>query len=160
MKKIAFVLGNGESRQNIDPAALTQHGAVYGCNALYRTFSPDVLVATDHGIAREIQAAGIACDDGYSCVYLLGFDLGPSPAGRFNNVYAGTPHYKPLGADPTFTGNWQRQLVGIMDKFYQVRFIRVMGAETAVIPEFVMKKNYQAMPLADFVQRLNNAKGF
>jgi hypothetical protein len=47
-----------------------------------------------------------------------------------------------------------------MDKFYQVRFIRVMGAETAVIPEFVMKKNYQAMPLADFVQRLNNAKGF
>lgn len=196
MKKIAFVLGNGESRRNIDPAALTQYGSVYGCNALYRTFSPDVLVATDHGISREIQesgysrqhrfytrrplkdsnanviprsyfgyssgpaAAGIACDDGYSCIYLLGFDLGPSAAGRFNNVYAGTPHYKPMGADPTFTGNWQRQLVGLMDKFYQVQFNRVMGSETAVVQEFVMRKNFQAVPLADFVQRLNNAKGF
>lgn len=196
MKKIAFVLGNGESRQNINPAELSRHGAVYGCNALYRTFSPDVLVATDHGIAREIQesgyssqhrfytrrplkdskantlpssyfgyssgpaATGIACDDGCHCVYLLGFDLGPSTAGRFNNVYAGTPHYKPQGADPTFAGNWQRQLVGLMDKFYQVQFYRVMGAESAVVQEFVMRKNYQAVTLSDFVQRLNTTKGF
>lgn len=196
MKKIAFVLGNGESRRNIDPAALRSHGAVYGCNALYRTFAPDVLVATDAGIAGEIQesgysrqhrfytrrplknsqaltiprpyfghssgpaAAGIACDDGYTCIYLLGFDLGPTTIGRFNNVYAGTPHYKALGADPTFAGNWQRQLVGLMDKFYQVQFNRVMGAETAVVPEFTMRKNHQSVSLADFVQRLNTAKGF
>lgn len=56
----AFVLGNGQSRRNIDPAQLRQHGAVYGCNALYRTFTPDVLVATDRPIATAIQDSGYA----------------------------------------------------------------------------------------------------
>jgi len=54
----AFVLGNGVSRREIDPAELAKHGDVYGCNALYRTYSPTVLVATDQHIAREIQESG------------------------------------------------------------------------------------------------------
>jgi len=54
----AFVLGNGVGRRGIDPQDLAQLGPVYGCNALYRTFSPTVLVATDAPIAREIQATG------------------------------------------------------------------------------------------------------
>jgi hypothetical protein len=58
------------------------------------------------------------------------------------------------------TGNWQRQLSGVMDKFSMIQFVRVMGAESAPIPEFVMRKNFVALPLADFVQRLNTAKGF
>lgn len=196
MNKTAFVLGNGESRQNINPADLSAYGSVYGCNALYRTFAPDVLVAADAEIAREIQesgysqqhvfytrrplknsaalvipqpyfgyssgpaAVGIACDLGHTSIYLLGFDLGPNSAGRFNNVYAGTPHYKPQGADPTFTGNWQRQLTSLMDKFYMIDFVRVTGAESAIIPEFGMRKNFVSLALADFVQRLNTTKGF
>ena len=56
----AFVLGNGISRQAIDPAVLAQHGPVYGCNALYRTFAPTVLVATDAPIAAAIQDSGYA----------------------------------------------------------------------------------------------------
>ena len=55
---VAFVLGNGISRRDIDPAVLAQRGPVYGCNALYRTFSPIVLVATDAPIATEIQQSG------------------------------------------------------------------------------------------------------
>ena len=54
----AFVLGNGISRRNINPAVLAQRGPVYGCNALYRTFAPTVLVATDAPIATEIQQSG------------------------------------------------------------------------------------------------------
>lgn len=54
----AFVLGNGISRKDIDPAELAKHGDVYGCNALYRTYSPTVLVATDQHIARQIQESG------------------------------------------------------------------------------------------------------
>ena len=42
-EKIAFVLGNGLSRKPIDPHLLKQHGRIYGCNALYRTFAPDYL---------------------------------------------------------------------------------------------------------------------
>jgi hypothetical protein len=52
--KIAFVLGNGVSRQDINPATLQAHGLVYGCNAIYRTFSPDYLVAVDPRMVKEI----------------------------------------------------------------------------------------------------------
>jgi len=54
----AFVLGNGISRQGIDPQQLQQLGMVYGCNALHREFTPDVLVATDRPIATHIQESG------------------------------------------------------------------------------------------------------
>jgi hypothetical protein len=54
----AYVLGNGTSRQSIDPADLTRSGKVYGCNALYRTFAPDVLVSTDTPISEAIQNSG------------------------------------------------------------------------------------------------------
>jgi len=56
----AFVLGNGVSRRCVDVANLARQGAVYGCNALYRTHTPSVLVATDQHIAREIQESGYA----------------------------------------------------------------------------------------------------
>jgi hypothetical protein len=54
----AFVLGNGISRHGIDPAVLKLLGTVYGCNALYRTFAPDVLVSTDRPISEAIQHSG------------------------------------------------------------------------------------------------------
>ena len=54
----AFVIGNGISRNGIDLTILKQIGKVYGCNALYREFTPDVLVATDRPIATAIQESG------------------------------------------------------------------------------------------------------
>lgn len=56
----AFVLGNGVSRQAVMLELLQPLGKIYGCNALYRDFSPDVLVATDKPIATEIQNSGYA----------------------------------------------------------------------------------------------------
>ena len=60
---IAFVLGNGKSRLAVDLNSLRPHGKVYGCNALYREFTPDVLVATDPGISGAIQDSGYAKDN-------------------------------------------------------------------------------------------------
>lgn len=54
----AFVLGNGTSRRDIEPPDLLQHGVIYGCNALYRTFSPDYLVAVDVKMITEINKYG------------------------------------------------------------------------------------------------------
>ena len=54
----AFVLGNGISRQAINLEQLKPLGKIYGCNALYRDFTPDVLIATDRPIAAEIQQSG------------------------------------------------------------------------------------------------------
>lgn len=52
--KSAFVLGNGVSRKGIDLSVLQEQGTVYGCNALYREFEPDYLVAVDVKMVNEI----------------------------------------------------------------------------------------------------------
>ena len=56
-----FCIGNGESRQSLDLIKFRPHGKIYGCNALYRDFTPDVLTAVDHGIMHEIYQSGY-CD--------------------------------------------------------------------------------------------------
>ena len=43
MKKV-FCIGNGTSRQNFSLESLRDKGKIYGCNALYRDFKPDVLI--------------------------------------------------------------------------------------------------------------------
>ena len=58
--KRVFCIGNGESRQGFDLEKLRQHGKIYGCNALYRDFMPDVLTSVDHGIMHEIYHSGVA----------------------------------------------------------------------------------------------------
>ena len=57
---IAFVLGNGKSRLAVDLNSLRPHGKIYGCNALYREFTPDLLVATDPEISTAIMESGYA----------------------------------------------------------------------------------------------------
>lgn len=60
MAKRVFCIGNGESRLGFDLEKLRPHGKIYGCNAIYRDFMPDVLTAVDQGIMHEIYHAGIA----------------------------------------------------------------------------------------------------
>lgn len=55
---IAFVLGNGKSRLNADPSVLKKYGLIYGCNALYREFEPDFLIAVDVKMINEIIDSG------------------------------------------------------------------------------------------------------
>jgi hypothetical protein len=55
MMKKAFIIGNGKSRKDYDLERLRNHGTIYGCNALYRDFEPDYLVAIDEAITKEIQ---------------------------------------------------------------------------------------------------------
>ena len=48
----AFIIGNGVSRKSIDLERL--NGITYGCNAIYRDFTPDYLVAVDPAMIEEI----------------------------------------------------------------------------------------------------------
>lgn len=57
--KIGFVLGNGKSRENINLNILKQIGTVYGCNAIYRDFLPDYIVAVDTKMVLELNSNGI-----------------------------------------------------------------------------------------------------
>ena len=56
----AFVLGNGVSRLEVNLNTLKECGPIYGCNALYREFIPDVLISTDKPISDRIQNEGYA----------------------------------------------------------------------------------------------------
>ena len=57
-----FVLGNGESRKDIDVDLLKTKGKVYGCNAMYREHKLDGLIAVDPMLEHEIYRSGY-CDE-------------------------------------------------------------------------------------------------
>jgi hypothetical protein len=189
---VAFVLGNGLSRSGIDLSMLRCHGPIYGCNALYRDFAPDVLVATDRLIAEKIQhsgyaqnnmfytrnplpdlgakcipkhywnfssggaALGIAADEKYTTIYLLGFDMGPAKNNKFNNIYADTEFYKTSKSVPTYTGNWIAQVAKVAKRHATVQFVRVVGPNTATIPDLQRIENLKHLSLPEFLKQLNN----
>jgi hypothetical protein len=145
----AFVLGNGISRKDVDLAVLRTCGRVYGCNAIYKEFEPDVLISTDAPISLRIQqdgysqthihytrkplpdtgarriaqdyfgyssgpiAVGQAALDGHRTIYLIGFDMGPTQTGKFNNVYADTEFYKKSSSNPTYIPKTPKPLVSL-----------------------------------------------
>jgi hypothetical protein len=53
----AYIIGNGLSRSEFDLEKLRGKGTIFGCNALYRDFTPDYLVAIDDKIISEINHA-------------------------------------------------------------------------------------------------------
>ena len=53
-----IVLGNGPSRSNLDLHTLKEQAVIYGCNALHRDFTPDVLFANDRNMVLEILRKG------------------------------------------------------------------------------------------------------
>jgi hypothetical protein len=186
----AFVLGNGVSRQQIELTQLKILGTIYGCNAIYREFEPDVLISTDTPISERIQHEGYsqthvhytrkplpdsgarritqkyfgfssgpvavsqAALDGAVAVYLIGFDMGPTRNGRFNNCYADTEFYKKSSAVPTFTGNWVNQIKTITRDFPKTSFFRITGDTTAEIRDLLAIPNLTHLQMADFQQRL------
>jgi len=54
MSERVFCIGNGESRSPIDLIRLRPHGKIYGCNGLYRDFTPDVLTSVDGPMMHEV----------------------------------------------------------------------------------------------------------
>ena len=60
MTKTVFCIGNGQSRAPIDLIKLRPHGKIYGCNGLYRDFTPDVLCSVDGPMMHEVYQSGYA----------------------------------------------------------------------------------------------------
>ena len=56
--KQVFIIGNGESRIGFDLEKLRDYGKIYGCNLLYKEFTPDVLIAVDERIMHPCYWSG------------------------------------------------------------------------------------------------------
>ncbi len=56
--KQVFIIGNGESRIGFDLEQLRDYGKIYGCNLLYKEFTPDVLIAIDERIIHPCYWSG------------------------------------------------------------------------------------------------------
>ena len=54
MIKVAFLIGNGTSREGLDLELFRNKGTIIGCNALHRDFTPDTLMAVDQKMIDEI----------------------------------------------------------------------------------------------------------
>jgi hypothetical protein len=119
---------------------------------------------TDSGARRIAQkyfgfssgpvAVAQAALDGAVAIYLVGFDMGPTRNGRFNNCYADTEFYKKSSANPTFTGNWVNQIKTIARDFPKVSFFRITGDTTAEIRDLLGVANLAHMTMAEFQKRL------
>jgi hypothetical protein len=112
-----------------------------------------------HGNSSGPIACALAALDGHARIYMLGFDMGPTPSMRFNNVYAGTEFYKSADAAPTFTGNWIRQIVSMVGDFSNTQFIRVCGPTSAEINEFKNIENFDTIDIKLFRHRLDTNDG-
>lgn len=63
-----FLLGNGSSRKTFDLERLREIGTIIGCNALYRDFNPDLLVAIDAKMIRELSNAKYGTEEDHALV--------------------------------------------------------------------------------------------
>lgn len=171
----AVAIGNGNSRLNFDLSHIARHrGGLlgvdrlqsYGCNALYRDFTPDFLIVTGDDMAEEVANSGyinsnivyttaditlqypgkfymvpqniqldagalaayMACFDGHSKVFLLGYDHYQDYE-PVNNVYSDTNAYPPGTArDNGFS--FVLNLEDVVRTYPDVEFVRVMPLDT------------------------------
>ena len=54
-KSNILVLGNGISRKELDLHKLKEKYIIYGCNALWRDFAPDILFVVDDNMLSEVH---------------------------------------------------------------------------------------------------------
>jgi hypothetical protein len=182
----AVCIGNGESRASFNLDLIGKHrGGIlaadklqsYGCNALYRDFPPDFLVATG-GMVKEIAESGycvshivytngqyiieypnsfylipqnpsfnagtiaayLACFDGHSKVFLLGYDFnhGLEPV---NNIYKNSNGYAKGDELQDNTKFWTLTLTQVIRTYPDVDFVRVVPTKTYWMPD-----ELQALP--------------
>lgn len=118
-KKCGFVIGNGESRRGFDLNQLRPLGPIYGCNALYRDFSPTVLFSRDTPMVKEIsqQYSGLVAK--YE-----------KPHMRYGGVGIEIPHSLVLAGSVALWCMCQEHRFGSMESIYLLGFDPYPSLET------------------------------
>ena len=113
-----FCIGNGESRKDFNLETLRPHGKIYGCNGLYRDFTPDILLAMDYNICHEIYRSGYAFDN---ITYLRQWTK--NPASMYEKLFEKETVDKFIGKDivnPKMTHLDEHEWEGEKKKFLSI----------------------------------------
>jgi hypothetical protein len=79
-----FVFGNGRSRLNIKFEEVKSYGKTYACNAVYREYTPDYLIAVDPKMIIEIVSTN----------YQLQHQVWTNPSSKYKD-YKGLNYFEP-----------------------------------------------------------------
>ena len=94
MTENLFVLGNGESRKDIDVELLKTKGKVYGCNAIYREHKIDGLIAVDPMLATgnsSVAAIDMLKNAGAKNILFLCLLAAPEGVARMKEAHPDVP---------------------------------------------------------------------
>ena len=94
-------------------------------------------------------ALHLACQQGASEIYILGFDLS-SYDEPLNNIYKGTDNYLSSDARGFNPVNWQNQMQTVFREFKDVQFSWVDATE-----EFIQENNLSYLTKAEFCDKVN-----
>ena len=94
-------------------------------------------------------AMHLACQQGATEIYILGFDLS-SYDEPLNNIYKGTDNYLPSDARGFNPVNWQNQMQTVFREFKDVQFSWVDATE-----EFIQENNLRYLTKAEFCDKVN-----
>ena len=94
-------------------------------------------------------AAYLACFDGHSRIYLLGFDGNDTP-GYTNNVYANTNGYKNIDQD-TNDSYWTIALINLIKLYPTVDFVLVNETGKGYMPEPLKYTTLRRLSFRQFV---------
>jgi hypothetical protein len=119
---IAYIIGNGPSRKGLDIDTLD--GTTFGCNALYRDYSPDYLVSGDSNIIKEICKSEYPKDN--KCIFP---DFDPIPKDMKEVIL--------MSFDPSFAvkesdlDRWSEcWIFGLQDDISDIMEVHVVGVDS------------------------------
>lgn len=174
----ALAIGNGESRNGFDLRHIASHKAgfgganrlqTYGCNNLYKNFTPDFLVAVGSEVVDELAETSYVDSN---IVYVNSQHIQSHP-GKFYLIPQNVPydagslavymacfdgHKKiyMLGYDShednVYGTFWTKSMMIVMSTYSDVEFIRVMPTASWAIPAgFSGLINFRQIGFRDFV---------
>jgi len=94
-------------------------------------------------------ALHLACQQGATKVYIMGFDLS-SYDEPLNNLYKGTDNYLPSDAKGFNSTNWMNQMQTVFREFKDVQFSWVDAKE-----QFIQENNLSYLTKAEFCDKVN-----
>jgi len=151
-----FVVANDEVAKELVNGGYCDNNIIYGTADMVLSYPGKFyLVPQNPNWDMGATAAYLACFDGHTTVYLLGFDCHSNDDFYHYCVYTGTPGYPPQDY-PSTEDFFVKSLKTVMDTYSRVDFVRVMPTPNWYMPElWKYQLNLRQITFNDFVKEVD-----